>query len=530
MKEINFYSRKTRLVVLILAIFFVVMAIITGILWPDAKFDWFFGDIVYWGGCTLLTIILLILWTVTGGEHRESHLYLTPDGDLDFSSPRNYTRLQKSRIAQLLGANAWWTSLTLAQFEFENGKVRLQNSKGESIEGLLKELTVRRSFTKNKITGDFYPYKYIITDNEGNSLKFYVNNNIYEENEWDDIHMLLEQAGTLIEPKVSKFTRKADKIVSALGDLDLTDIPGAVIEVAFDTVTVKAQGLMSTMVKKKLSKKKGKDSKWIKILTAIKDWFILILLILYLLAVIVYNLIYFPAWNHPTNDYSGQEEEVSVYEDDANLDEDSEEKVIHLTGIIAGKYPIDMTLDLGNETGTYYYVKNGPGNTLSLHITALDDDGNIVIEEYNDNGEQTGVFEGRVMNDGKIDGWFTNYQGKEMTFSLQIDQQEDEGYSSNNSRNVSNASIKGFVIGANGKEYPFRITYDMENGRITNARYKNINYKAEANLPTARFEDDEYYFSGKIGGDNLQIRFSSKYPYKGTMAVGGNISEIRMEL
>ncbi len=95
---------------------------------------------------------------------------------------------------------------------------------------------------------------------------------------------------------------------------------------------------------------------------------------------------------------------------------------------------------------------------------------------------------------------------------------------------VSHQSIMGYVIAANGKEYPFRITFDASGHSIYNARYININYKAETDLTTARIDGEEYFFSGKINGDNMQIRFSSNYPYKGTMMVGGNISEIRMEL
>lgn len=379
MKSLDLNNRTTRKIILIVAVFFAVLAIITGIFWPDAQFDWFFGSIIYWGGCLLLSIILLIQWTISGGEHRESHLYLTPNGDLDFSTPRTYVSLQKPKVSKFLGAVAWWTTLTLERFEFSNGEVIIQNTKGETISGSLNALTVKRSFTNNNFKKEFYPYKYIISNAEGCKVKFYVNHSVFEINEWDDMHMILEQAGTLTESKVSKFSRKADKILSKLEDFDFSDIPGAVVEVTADTVIKKASGFASSIIKKKLSKKKSK-SKWIEKLSIIKDWCLYSILGLYLLVVIVYNLVTFPAWSHPDSDYDEIEISNVLYQqssspkDELDNGADNEELFDQLTqdmDLYSCRFNEEggarMTIALEPETGSGYY-RAPSGNIYELTI------------------------------------------------------------------------------------------------------------------------------------------------------------------
>lgn len=92
---------------------------------------------------------------------------------------------------------------------------------------------------------------------------------------------------------------------------------------------------------------------------------------------------------------------------------------IHLTGIIDGKYNIDMTLNVEDGAGTYYYTKNGADNTLDLEIIEIDNDGKIIMIETNDEGEHTGTFEGHI-RDNEIRGWYTNYRGREMPFYLEV--------------------------------------------------------------------------------------------------------------
>lgn len=111
--------------------------------------------------------------------------------------------------------------------------------------------------------------------------------------------------------------------------------------------------------------------------------------------------------------------EAYTWEENTDATDVVPETTTHsFSGIIDGKYKIRMTLRSDGH-GEYYYTKNGPDATLTLIITELDDNGKIKIEEYNDNGEQTGLFEGRMDNSGDIKGWFTNYKGKQMPFYLE---------------------------------------------------------------------------------------------------------------
>lgn len=123
------------------------------------------------------------------------------------------------------------------------------------------------------------------------------------------------------------------------------------------------------------------------------------------------------------DEYSESDDESSsIYDDFASTSTKNEAAqpvtYTNYSGIIDGKYKIRMMLNSDGH-GEYYYTKNGPDATLTLIITELDDNGKIKIEEYNDNGEQTGLFEGRMDNSGDIKGWFTNYKGKQMPFYLE---------------------------------------------------------------------------------------------------------------
>lgn len=136
-------------------------------------------------------------------------------------------------------------------------------------------------------------------------------------------------------------------------------------------------------------------------------------------------------------EYSIDEEDENLISDDDNAISDEDDSSVtddyssssannttesvtytNYSGIINGKYKIRMTLNSEGH-GEYYYTKYGPNNTLTLIITELDDNGNITIEEYNDKGEQTGLFDGLIENNGDISGTFTNYQGKLMPFYLE---------------------------------------------------------------------------------------------------------------
>lgn len=81
-----------------------------------------------------------------------------------------------------------------------------------------------------------------------------------------------------------------------------------------------------------------------------------------------------------------------------------------------------------------------------------------------------------------------------------------------------------------GKSYPFEITYEGAEDNMRNAKYINSNYNATANLTSAKKENGMYYFAGKLGKDNLIIRFSASSPYRGTMTAGNTTADITMKM
>lgn len=79
------------------------------------------------------------------------------------------------------------------------------------------------------------------------------------------------------------------------------------------------------------------------------------------------------------------------------------------------------------------------------------------------------------------------------------------------------------------RAFGFRIEYDVEDGVISNAEYFNPNYGAKVRLSEAYFIEDQFVFSGMIGSDSMEIRFSGILPYIGTMTAGTKSLPIEME-
>lgn len=91
-----------------------------------------------------------------------------------------------------------------------------------------------------------------------------------------------------------------------------------------------------------------------------------------------------------------------------------------LSGTIGSKNRIHMNLDMASNTGTYYYDKYGPKNTLDLVIKIYDPTtGKVQIEETNKDGLVTGTFEGTLTGEG-FDGNMTAYTGKTFATKLVI--------------------------------------------------------------------------------------------------------------
>lgn len=103
--------------------------------------------------------------------------------------------------------------------------------------------------------------------------------------------------------------------------------------------------------------------------------------------------------------------------------------VVDLEGTI-DRYPILMTLNLNNiknkedkceVTGKYRYTASGDGSMLSLHGEKSASD--LVLKEYDSNGQQTGTFNGTLEKQNRSSsyeytGTFTNSKGKSFKFAL----------------------------------------------------------------------------------------------------------------
>lgn len=77
---------------------------------------------------------------------------------------------------------------------------------------------------------------------------------------------------------------------------------------------------------------------------------------------------------------------------------------------------LKITSNDGQVTGNYFYNSKG----VDIQVDGvLDDKGNLTLNEYDSNGNQTGVFNGIVSNNSKIEGVWSKPNGdKEMPFLL----------------------------------------------------------------------------------------------------------------
>lgn len=98
---------------------------------------------------------------------------------------------------------------------------------------------------------------------------------------------------------------------------------------------------------------------------------------------------------------------------------------IETTGITTlsgniGNYPVQMTLDIetdGSIKGAYYYKKNG--STALLYVTGTKNGDDISLNEFTQEGQQTGSFQG-TLADNKLSGVFET-DGKTFSVSLKAD-------------------------------------------------------------------------------------------------------------
>jgi hypothetical protein len=90
------------------------------------------------------------------------------------------------------------------------------------------------------------------------------------------------------------------------------------------------------------------------------------------------------------------------------------------TGSIDEKYPIQMTLTRAGKTFNGFYVYTKVGKPIALK-GSIDDEQNVTLDEFDENGQQTGTFSGTLIGSSMIDGGWTNQaKTKERTFSVAI--------------------------------------------------------------------------------------------------------------
>lgn len=96
-------------------------------------------------------------------------------------------------------------------------------------------------------------------------------------------------------------------------------------------------------------------------------------------------------------------------------------KVYRLSGLIDEKYPITMELAIANNQlyGKYYYDNTGDSNNYLYLYGGVSSSKDIIILEYNNKGDQTSKFSGRLVN-GSFCGIFTNHKNIEMPFGLSV--------------------------------------------------------------------------------------------------------------
>ncbi|MBQ2121276.1 MAG: hypothetical protein IIU50_01185 [Bacteroidaceae bacterium] len=81
-----------------------------------------------------------------------------------------------------------------------------------------------------------------------------------------------------------------------------------------------------------------------------------------------------------------------------------------------GKYPIRMALNFDTKTGYYYYKSKGSNNKLYVEIGY--DAGYTFLFEYNQNGQQTGLFRGTFRGNTFSGVFLATQTGKKYNFKV----------------------------------------------------------------------------------------------------------------
>lgn len=105
-----------------------------------------------------------------------------------------------------------------------------------------------------------------------------------------------------------------------------------------------------------------------------------------------------------------------------------------------GNIPVVMQYEIrgSNVSGTYYYTKMGPDRVLFLE--GVFDDGDITLEETDENGDNSANWEGRFEKDSYTGYFIRTKDGKELNFNLSKTDEKYKGRTTRRPKASSNIS------------------------------------------------------------------------------------------
>lgn len=161
---------------------------------------------------------------------------------------------------------------------------------------------------------------------------------------------------------------------------------------------------------------------------------------------------------------------------------------------------LKITSNGGQVTGNYFYNSKG----VDIQVDGiLDDKGNLTLNEYDSKGNQTGVFNGIISNNSKIEGIWSKPNGdKEMPFLLIESNNEYETSKTQEIEEVSD-DISG--------QYDFEFNSEgVSYGSVKIVSLGNKKFSFEISTSNSKGCTGEISGSGTIGSDNGIGKYSDE--------------------
>ena len=371
---------KTKIIWLSLTVIFIICGILMAIFHPEAEFTWLVGSTKYYLGLFIVALVCIYNWLAQFCEHRKEKYYFTPEGKLDLSTPRFYSKLKRPKLIEIFNRGG------LDEFAYDGeGNVHFVTSKGKTITSPLSDLTVKYTLDKAR-RDEWRIYKMTVTTPSGEKNTFTTGSTMLPfpsltDAEYDDIHMILSTAGTLKESKTSKASKWADKINRAYKDADFSGFFGKSDNSAVDNKVI-------GFVKAKVGVNQKKKS-WFK---RAMEYFWLTVGILFIVIVLIINISALPEI------FGGVDEQYDEYiqgleEENWNY---SEDEAIPTEVVVSGGPSTEFLEDAGHE----YFICSFDDNNNPFYLSIIPELGNgvyqapsgnlyyLTIEEENDTSTQ----------------------------------------------------------------------------------------------------------------------------------------------